>query len=184
MAILVLILVGVAIAGGLAALQYMVEPLAAASRQNRLPTQFTISDLLVLFIHLSIPLSLLAAIPRANRGDFAPLVFLLCIAAFFVWWGAVQNISRAGIVQPMKRLVAVALALPGAFVVAITIGPMWLVVIFTAGSPGTMWLLAPAITLCLLIGVLRRAVNWILSPPPPVVASADSWAQEPSTLDR
>jgi hypothetical protein len=152
---------------------YMLRPLDRAARLKLAVVQFTLVDFLALTAHLSIPLGLVGPLSSSRIGDRGfqiVLVFFGCFAAFLIWWGTVRTAARAGIHQPLKRLLMIGFVVPIAFVSAIAFGivfPMLLWTPFydpTDPHPSGFLLLAISIGLIAVFVVCRRLVDWILRP--------------------
>ncbi len=132
------LIVGLAIAGGavlfaaLGCLNWVLRPLDRAAKNRPFAIQFSLADLLCLFVLVQLPLgvvhSVLHWVPRGGEVHVGVLVVDLVVGllAASVWWAYVRTLSRAGIHVVWHRCVALTIALPAAFLgsIAMTLLPV------------------------------------------------------------
>ena len=177
----VLAVAAVPIAGTFGSGIYVLRPLDRAARKRRLPTQFTIVDFLALVTHLSIPLGLMGPASKYYEGTRGPALVLIvfgCLAAFLIWCGTVATAAKAGITQPLKRLLMIGLVVPVTFVAAFAFGPTLLYLVctpFTDGKPPSLWLGLLAVVTGGVLLACRRTVDWILAPTREVAPPEPIW---------
>ena len=117
--------------------RWVLGPIDRAGANHRVPVQFSLADLLGLFVVVQLPLG---GLHFATRGvtiwrldlydevfaiPLRPIMFLLDVLivlfAATVWWTLVRRLSRAGIDIAWHRLLTLTVILPVAFVGSIAI---------------------------------------------------------------
>ncbi|MEN6496830.1 MAG: hypothetical protein ABFD16_21275, partial [Thermoguttaceae bacterium] len=112
---------------------------------GRTGTQFTLVDLLCLFVVLEIPLAWVGA-AAAMPGDPRPWILGGFLAVYFglVWWAGVRRLSQAGIRTPWHRGVFLVLVFPGTIlglILAVAIAVVAVALLFPPSSSGWAMLL-------------------------------------------
>jgi hypothetical protein len=112
---------------------------------GRTGTQFTLVDLLCLFVVLEIPLAWVGA-AAAMPGDPRPWILGGFLAVYFglVWWAGVRKLSQAGIRNPWHRGVFLVLVFPGTIlglILAVAIAVVAVALLFPPSSSGWAMLL-------------------------------------------
>ncbi|MEN6449971.1 MAG: hypothetical protein ABFC96_05740 [Thermoguttaceae bacterium] len=106
-----------------ACLRWVLGPLDRAAKDHQFPVQFSLADLLCLFVLVQLPLG---GLHFALRGEKVEPGFLIADAAVIgvsaaVWWTYVRTLSRAGIHVVSHRCIALTIVLPIAFVGSIAV---------------------------------------------------------------
>ncbi len=162
--------------------RWVLGPLERAGRHRPFSMQFSLADLLCLFVVLQFPLGIMHWVMRGRRVDETVLAVDLAVAvvAAIVWWSGVRTLSRAGIRAPWHRCAMLTLVMPVTLV-----GSIAVVVLLVASasalanyenSPG-YWLLVAEVPLggaLYLLGRLTRAI----------VAAAEAPRLKPGSLPR
>ncbi|MEN6495780.1 MAG: hypothetical protein ABFD16_15980 [Thermoguttaceae bacterium] len=142
--LLLAILVVLSIAG-VAAGRWILAPLEPRMEGGRTGTQFTLVDLLCLFVVLEIPLAWVGA-AAAMPDDPRPWILGGFLAVYFglVWWAGVRKLSQAGIRNPWHRGGFLVLVFPGTIlglILAVAIAVVAVALLFPPSSSGWAMLL-------------------------------------------
>jgi hypothetical protein len=86
-------------------------PLYRAARHRRDTGQFTIADLLCLFVLVQITVGVVHTVAGYGNGVIAADVVLLAIIAM-LWWSCVRTLNRAGVRPTRQRCVVIVVVLP------------------------------------------------------------------------
>jgi hypothetical protein len=154
--IVCLAIVGAVLFAALGSLNWVLGPLDRAAKNRQFPIQFSLADLLCLFVLVQLPLgavhSVLHWVPRGGEFHAGVLVVDLVVAllAASVWWTYVRTLSRAGIHVVWHRCVALCIALPAAFVgsVAMIVLPLVAVGLLVGRETSTgLWMLLAVVAI-------------------------------------
>jgi hypothetical protein len=93
---------------------FILRPVIRVAGTLEFPTRFTIADFVVLAVFLQAVLGFFVQFRGAteNRETWIILLLLMCAAAVALWGAAVGFLSRAGIMNPAKRLLFLLVLLP------------------------------------------------------------------------
>ena len=81
-------------------LYWVLGPLDRAAKNRRFAMQFSLADLLCLFVLVQLPVGLLhwaAGGSKMEPGGVLVVDIQIAVAATVVWWKCVRTMSRAGI---------------------------------------------------------------------------------------
>jgi hypothetical protein len=98
---------------------FILAPINGLVRTIKAPTRFQLTDLVSLMLLLQLVLAGAAALIRleSNRsielGEVMPALLVATVGIVVLWGGGVSYISQAQINSPWRRIVFVALILPG-----------------------------------------------------------------------
>ena len=109
-------------------LRCMLSPMVSATRDSRLPTQFSIADFFCLVLLLQVWMAAVYLFFRGiDQDKFASVCCDAVGGAIFtmLWWTGVRTLSRAGVRTPWHRCAFLAFVVPSSFAVAIAT-PFWL----------------------------------------------------------
>jgi hypothetical protein len=148
-----------------ASLNWVLGPLNRAAENREFPIQFSLADLLCLFVLVQLPVGIVHWATRGEweRGMVSGDVFFGLLAGL-LWWNVARLLSRAGVHTVWQRCVALTFVVPG-----IIVGPLVVVVFpFAAfcsvmdkrlGAAG-LWLLAeiPVVGILYGLGRFTRAI--------------------------
>ncbi len=146
---------------------YVLGPLDRAARKRCAAVQFTLLDFFALTAHLSVPMAFIGQFSTraGGRGVEVILVGFGCVSACSIWWGTVRTAARAGIAQPLKRFLMIAIVVPITFVAAFSFGMLLPYVVcrpIADRSWPDWWTYLLVVSLPLVFVGLRWCVNWIL----------------------
>jgi MFS family permease len=141
----------------------------AALRKQKSPS-FMMSDLLSLIFHLAFPLSLGANYSSENDESqigWLILVFVLMAIVGAVWWFGIRTLSSAGVADPNRRNLFVAMILPAAFLGALFLNPLGLAVCLTYEFVYQMsfWLMVLTVFAMATPFLTKYAIDWVLRDP-------------------
>ena len=154
-------------------LNWMVGPLARRGKNRRYKTQFSIADLLCLFVLAQLALALPTSLLVHKRVDFLialPAFVIPLIIVLVVWWSGVDLLSRAEIRTPTARVLTLLVVLPLGYASALAMPVIAVLAIAWFLSPsvtsqgplvGELMLLADAVLILIVVGlgfVTRRIV--------------------------
>jgi hypothetical protein len=104
---------------------WVLGPLDRAARRRSHPVQFSLADLLCLFILVDLPMGgIHCLVPNGDRtpdGVIAADVVVTLVAAL-VWWTGVRTLSRAGIHGTWQRSFVLAVVIPAGYAGPFIIG--------------------------------------------------------------
>jgi hypothetical protein len=111
---------------------WVLGPLDQAAKKRRHPVQFSLADLLCLFILVDLPMGgIQCLVPEGDRvtgGVIAADVVVAGLAAL-VWWTGVRTLSRAGIHGTWQRSFVLAIVIPAGYAGPFIIGCLPFVII-------------------------------------------------------
>ena len=111
--LLVVVTISAAICGSLTIANWVLAPLEEAANRRRLPTQFTLADLLGLFFLLPVSTSIVYfGLPDDDPVVDRPLGILGWLVLGLIWWYGVVNVSKAGVRNPRHRVLFMAFVIP------------------------------------------------------------------------
>jgi hypothetical protein len=156
-------------------------PISRAAGRLKAPTQFHLSDFVWLLVTTQAGFAAVVQLVGVETPYFRVFLTYVTFAVIAIWAGAVSFLSRAGVRDPRRRAIFILLILPGTLGAMIAI-PTVLVLCTVDGvthaysystfdigwtlSRGevTRLLVLTAVLIGggpLLIGLLRRAANWV-----------------------
>jgi len=142
----------------------ILKPMDVAAERTESPTQFMMTDFLSLMFQLQLPLAMFSGV-RDWEGGAVLICGLLCMAVLLTWWGGIRTVSRAGIRDPKRRGLFVALILPVTFVCSLTALPLAGTVCYAIATreDAPWWVFLLSVLVPLLLFACKRAVDWVLS---------------------
>jgi hypothetical protein len=169
-----MVLIAVLTAFGLAiwaSLSWVLGPLNRAAENRDFPIQYSLADLLCLFVLVQLPVGIVhwATLGSGERSLEVPGDVFFGLLAGLLWWNVARLLSRAGVHTVWQRCVALTVVVP-----AIIVGPIVVMVIpIVAFNTNLLWLLAELVVVWALYGLGRftRAI----------VAAANETAEERKT---
>jgi hypothetical protein len=98
--------------------RWVLGPLDRAAKSRQYPAQFSLADLLSLFVLVQLPFGVVHWAAQGGENLPAEVVvdLLVSIAVAAIWWTCVRTLSRAGIHVTWHRCVIIALVMPASFV--------------------------------------------------------------------
>jgi hypothetical protein len=163
--VLVVFIVGAALLG-----RWLLGPVNRAAGHLNAPTRFLLTDFIWLMIQLQVMLGVVLVQIReqvSQRGQFVILA-LLGLPVVVMWAASVSAVSRAGILQPLRRAVLILVLVPGTLA-ELMAAPVLLVaaILAVTSQPGDWadraWSNSLAIRLLTLISAAMLAVLWALA---------------------
>jgi hypothetical protein len=146
------------------------RPVDRAIKYRRCAPQFMLADLFSLTTHVAIPFAIganLGSIDAGGASEWRQIVALLVLCVVVIWWGGVQAISSAGVQDPWRRNLFVALILPLAYASICLANPAAVLglVIVEKKARAAQWLIV--LTVCSLVTPLlvRWGLKWVLADP-------------------
>jgi hypothetical protein len=98
---------------------WAIRPVMRLPRENPRRTQFTIGDVLALFLMIQAPLSVIVALlPNRDPHIIAAADIGVTLVSLYFWFRGVQYVSRLGIESAARRFVYLGLLLPVAIAAA------------------------------------------------------------------
>jgi hypothetical protein len=92
---------------------WVLRPIDRAARASGRRVQFTIADLLSLFVLIQLPLSfVIGLIPMERREPVPYIAVVLAVIATAIWWTGVSGISRMGVQNSWLRIAFLCGVLP------------------------------------------------------------------------
>ena len=188
MALLFLLVMGLAMGWGIVILKRIMDPLEAAARRQSRPAQFTMADFLSLFFLLQIPMAAIHALPGdVPRGAKVTLDCFAWVVCGLLWASGVKKLANSGVERPRHRLIFLALVLPASFfgtLVFIFTGIACIACFFEARGTG-LW--GPGLLLVemALLVVFRLSANFVrrmvaaAEAPPPTLAGTTERSASP-----
>ena len=162
--VLVVFIVGAALFG-----RWLLEPVNRAAGHLNAPTRFQLTDFIWLMIQLQVMLGVVLVQIREQvpqQGQFV-ILGLLSLPVVVMWAASVSTVSRAGILQPLRRAVLILVLVPGTLA-ELMAAPVLLVAAILAfnSRPGDWadreWSNSLAIRLLTLVSAAALAVLWAL----------------------
>jgi hypothetical protein len=191
--VLVVFIVGAALFG-----RWLLEPVNRAAGHLNAPTRFLLTDFIWLMIQLQVMLGVVLVQIReqvSQQGQFV-ILGLLSLPVVVMWAASVSTVSRAGILQPLRRAVLILVLVPGTLA-ELMAAPVLLVAAILAfnSRPGDWadraWSNSLAIRILSLISaavlavlwalVLRWLSFWVLDAPPSAASPPNSPEPAPNT---
>lgn len=110
-----LTVLGVCLAVGIWLALWMLGPINRAAGALQAQTRFQLSDVLGLMVLLQVGLGIVGTgfNSAADEGPYWLVLGILSFLAVILWAASVAAVSRAGIVQPLRRLTVMILLVPG-----------------------------------------------------------------------
>lgn len=112
-----------------AILNWILGPLNRAANNRQYPIQYSLADLLFLFVLVQFPIGLIRWMASATQMDRAAEVaidIVVLIIAILLWWNTARLLSRAGVHTVWRRAVILIIAVPsliaGPFAIFIPLG--------------------------------------------------------------
>jgi hypothetical protein len=143
-------------------------PLDRAAKDRRYPIQFSLADLLCLFVLVQLPIGAVHCVPHGQgvRGVMVVVDVVLAAVAAVVWWTGVRTLSRAGIHVVWQRCLLLSVVLPSAVVGSFAgVGlPAAAIACFSSREPEWGgWLLAMEIPLFAILYGLGRFTRAVVA---------------------
>ena len=163
--VLAVFIVGAALFG-----RWLLEPVNRAAGHLNAPTRFQLTDFIWLMIQLQVMLGVVLVQIReqvSQQGQFV-ILGLLSLPVVVMWAASVSTVSRAGILQPLRRAVLILVLVPGTLA-ELMAAPVLVVAAILAfnSQPGDwadrQWSNSLAIRLLTLISAAVLAVLWALA---------------------
>jgi len=105
--------ISAAIIGTFSIANWVVRPLEQTAKHRRCPTQFTLSDLLGLFVLLPVSMSLAYfGLPSDDPTVYRTFGIVGWFVLSLIWWYGVRSLSRAGVRNPRHRVLFLVLVIP------------------------------------------------------------------------
>ncbi len=121
---------------------WLLEPVNRAAGHLNAPTRFQLTDFIWLMMQLQIVLAVVIQTvgEAASQRGLLIILGLLCLPVVVLWAASVSVVSRAGIMQPLRRAVVILLLVPGALgeLVGMPLLVVFIVVLFS-GDTQWMW---------------------------------------------
>jgi hypothetical protein len=162
--------------------RWLLEPVNRAAGHLNAPTRFMLTDFIWLMIQLQVMLAVVLVQIREQvpeRGQFV-ILGILALPVLILWAASVSVVSRAGIIQPLRRAALILVLVPGALAEIMAV-PILLIGCYLAltATPGDWaaraWsaslqvrilsLAAGAVVVVLWALTLRRLSFWVLAAP-------------------
>lgn len=150
--------------------RWLLGPVNRAAGHLNAPTRFILSDFLWLMIELQVMLAVALVQIREQsspRAQFAILA-LLSLPVIVLWAASVSVVSRAGIIQPLRRAVLILILVPGALAEIMAV-PLLLIGAYlaVAARPGdwvtNFWSDSQAVRLVTLAAAATGAAVWAVA---------------------
>jgi hypothetical protein len=149
-------------------LYWMLGPLDREAKKRRFPSQFSLADLLSLFVLVQVPIGGVkwATATEEFQAPAVVISIVLGAIAIVIWWVCVQTLSRAGVHIVWQRCVVLLVVLPVGYVgtIAVLVVPAVAVGCLVDGHSlyAEGLVLAEAIVVCI-IYVLGRVSRRIVA---------------------
>jgi hypothetical protein len=151
---------------------WMLEPINRAAGQLQAQTRFLLTDVFGLMALVQIALAITggAIDERQDSRPYWAMVFVSLFLSAVLWAASVSVVSRAGILQPLRRLAVIVLLVPGSLAIIMSL-PLIVVFVgigFDRGSINlSFWRWVVFAPLCVggLIGLIiaaRRLSYWTM----------------------
>jgi hypothetical protein len=137
-----LVCLGVPVIFGLAvwaSLSWVLGPLNRAAKDRHYPIQYSIADLLCLFVLVQLPIGIVHWVASSARMESGEVIcdILIGTVAILLWWNCARLLSLAGVQSVWRRCVFLTAAVP-----SIIVGPIAVVLLpIGALSERNLWLM-------------------------------------------
>jgi hypothetical protein len=145
-----------------ATLNWILGPLNRAAENRQYPIQYSLADLLSLFVLVQFPIGIIHWIAHETRADGAAEVTIdvfILIVAILLWWNTARLLSRAGVHRVSRRAVVLIVIVPSLIVGPLAVFVPVMGVMGVMDSGNVLWLFAyvPIIGILYLLGRFTRA---------------------------
>lgn len=121
---------------------WLLEPVNRAAGRLNAPTRFQLTDFIWLMIHLQVLLAVvMQTIAEAMpQGGLLTVLALLALPIVVLWAASVSVVSRAGIMQPLRRAAVILILVPAALAEVMAV-PILVVggIAYLNNEPPGMW---------------------------------------------
>lgn len=166
----VLVALAAAVISIWACCNWVLGPLNRAAQNRQYPIQYSLADLLCLFVLVQLPVGIVRwvfSIARIESGEVICDV-LIGIVATLLWWNCARLLSLAGVHTVWRRCVFLALVVPG-----LIAGPVAIFLLAVRGLDGknVLYMLAaiPVVGIVYGLGRFTRAIVASAKEEPPRV---------------
>jgi hypothetical protein len=132
-----------AFAGAWLAAIWVLGPLDRAAKNRRYPIQFSLADLLCLFVQVQLALAGPSLLFRtmADRTPAIGISVALVAGTLLVWWTGVRTLSRAGVHSTTGRSVTLIVIIPLGYASALVLPCLGMMIFgsLVEPSPETPW---------------------------------------------
>jgi hypothetical protein len=170
---------GISLVASIFLASWMLEPINRAAGALKLATRFQLADFLGLMVLLQAALGVVGTgLAMEGEGYYWVALSLLVLLAVILWVGSVCAVSRAGIMQPLRRLTVMLLLVPGtlAAILALPIALVGTTAAITSQFDGenpdmpvrtfSVAMAATLVGLVIVAAVVRRLSFWALAATP------------------